>query len=591
MVRLGKKRGSSIQHAVFETVESRVLLSSVLLAHVDTYSNATDVTLNLPASIDTNGKDRVTLSAHVNYEQSAAIHGSVMFLDLNVNDYANSFYLKNRDLMPTTAYWLNGAPVRSLGVASVDSNGDANLSLATLLPGDRNILAIQYFSSSTPLQDRNFGHDYDVLHADDLHDQWVRNPYASNLLAGYNLNPFPGILVLQGSGGIFPVQTNTLPPFIQSDASIVHARFIPGCDVLVNDSTVTNLSPIGFELTQPAGLFGQSPIIPQVSQNEILSATATLGLTVKEVKISAGSAGSINTALRGGNFTDGTIHIGPIISPVMQPEPPLPVPDAFPLPSGEVRLYDGDILLNTFTLDGKCSGVYTPAAGSLSLGNHNFRFVYDGNALYAGFTVEKTVEITNTPTSTTLKGLENSVCQNSLINIQAVVANTVPDNVAPTGTVQYLVDGNPIAVVTLGQSNAATISLPVGSWTVTAIYSGDATHQGSKTTNTLSVIAPAPLPLPVVTKLLVSSKIAGNKLKVKAKLLNAASNKTISGKIHWLLDGKLIATSNAGQDILLSPKLANGKHKLVAQFVQTSKYAASSQTVGLKVAAKKWALL
>ncbi len=73
----------------------------------------------------------------------------------------------------------------------------------------------------------------------------------------------------------------------------------------------------------------------------------------------------------------------------------------------------------------------------------------------------------------------------------------------PTGTVQFIVNGAVYATSALGSSGVAqaSLNLPIGTYTISAIYSGDALNAGSSSAQSALTVTPAV----TVTTLSVSS--------------------------------------------------------------------------------------
>src|SRR6185312_1729991 len=63
---------------------------------------------------------------------------------------------------------------------------------------------------------------------------------------------------------------------------------------------------------------------------------------------------------------------------------------------------------------------------------------------------------------------------------------------SPTGTVSFIVNGSVYATAAVNSGVAqATFSLPVGSYTFSAVYSGDTLNAGSNSTSTSVTVAAA----------------------------------------------------------------------------------------------------
>lgn len=537
-----------------------------------------------------------------------------MFLDLSVDDYANALYLANRRLMPTSPMWLNNPAdpnspiaVRVLGTATVGANNTAELSLKMLMPGARRIVAV-FLGNSSPLTARTTGHDAEVTLAADVHDAWAARQALIQRQYNYCTAVFnssiTGSLVLSGSGSLTlstvilagsttwmttPVVQPELRPAI-SDESALAVKVATGMVGGVSSGrTLTNPPSLWFQMTGLAGTMGTAPVVP--SRGSIHTASASVLLTVPVPAPDPASTGFGSGACINLGF-GGTLTISHPAIPY-DPEPPLPNPDPAPQATGSVRIYDGDVLIDTVALDASFSGVYVPQPGSLALGTHQFYFVYDGNDDFAGFTHEDSVEITQTPTSVSLTKSVNWLAQGDSVTITANVSTATPDTVTPTGTVHFLVDGTEVAAVELGSTTPLTLTLPLGAHTIAAQYPGDNNCLPSDAVMSLLVASPAPTPtqlpaFPSIVKpstMAVTAKVQGRQLKLMASVLDKQTRKPVAGAVEWRLDGKRVAASSIGKLLTLTPKLAKGVHTLTAVYNATLGYNTATQTLKLKATA------
>jgi hypothetical protein len=141
-------------------------------------------------------------------------------------------------------------------------------------------------------------------------------------------------------------------------------------------------------------------------------------------------------------------------------------------PTGSVEFLDGSTLLETVTLSG---GKATLATSTLSAAAHTITAVYEASSSYAGSTsaavtqtVKKAATTTTLATSVTPSTFGEAVKFTASVKTSAVGA--------PTGTVTFEENGTSIGAATLSSGEAAftTETLPVGTHTITAVYSGSA---------------------------------------------------------------------------------------------------------------------
>jgi hypothetical protein len=122
------------------------------------------------------------------------------------------------------------------------------------------------------------------------------------------------------------------------------------------------------------------------------------------------------------------------------------------------------------------------ATSTLTVGKHIITATYSGDAKYSASTASLTETITGPPlaTATSLTATPNPSSFGESVTFTArVKAASGP---IPSGTVTFTRGATPIGTVALNASGLATVAttaLPLGNHTITAIYSGSTSDQGS----------------------------------------------------------------------------------------------------------------
>src|SRR5262249_55801720 len=109
------------------------------------------------------------------------------------------------------------------------------------------------------------------------------------------------------------------------------------------------------------------------------------------------------------------------------------------------------------------------AVGSLTAVNYDFTTV--GGTLTIADTPATTITLTSSPGSTSTYG--------QALTFTATVSATISGGPAPTGTIQFQFDGNPVGdTITLvnGSATSDLLSLGAGGHRIQAIYSGDTNY-------------------------------------------------------------------------------------------------------------------
>ncbi|MCX6381505.1 MAG: Ig-like domain repeat protein [Armatimonadetes bacterium] len=245
----------------------------------------------------------------------------------------------------------------------------------------------------------------------------------------------------------------------------------------------------------------------------------------------------------------------------------------------------GGIVINralTFTLDGSVVGVaYTNAAGRASMvvpsplnygaGAHTFIAAFAGGSLYKASTGTGTLTITKADSAISVAAVSGAP-GNSKYLYASLKRKT--DNIVLSGrTLTFKVDGNAIGTaVTDGKGKAALLyklgeTYGIGAHVLTAEYAGDANHNTSTGTGTLTVVQSA-------TKLTISSVSGkvGAMVLMKGKLVRTTDTTLLNAKtIRFEIDGvevgsAVTASGIAPLSFTIPNTLTVGVHTLKALF-------------------------
>lgn len=164
-------------------------------------------------------------------------------------------------------------------------------------------------------------------------------------------------------------------------------------------------------------------------------------------------------------------------------------------PTGTVTLSNGSTVLGS----GSVASALTVTTASLPVGNNQLTAAYTGDANYLKHTVTFAQIVNKAGTTTGLSAPVTRSAPNQTVTFTATVTSNTTG--VPTSTVTFMNGATLLSTVPLNGSGMASLSvaLPLGSNSVTAVYSGDTNFNGStgnwgdlvqKAVTTLNLTAP-----------------------------------------------------------------------------------------------------
>ena len=141
-------------------------------------------------------------------------------------------------------------------------------------------------------------------------------------------------------------------------------------------------------------------------------------------------------------------------------------------PTGTIKFYDGTTLLGTANISGSTASL--PASFTTS-GTHSITAVYSGDTLNQAMTSAPLAQLVVNVSTIILTSSVNPVA----VNANTTLTSTVTASGTLTGTVTFYAGTSILGTATLsGGSAQLVVSFPRnGVYVLTAVYSGDATHQ------------------------------------------------------------------------------------------------------------------
>ncbi|WP_181764591.1 Ig-like domain-containing protein [Streptomyces albidus (ex Kaewkla and Franco 2022)] len=260
-----------------------------------------------------------------------------------------------------------------------------------------------------------------------------------------------------------------------------------------------------------------------------------------------------------------------------------PVAPGAGAPSGSVTFtVDGTTTL-TGTLDS--SGTATVSTNALPVGSHTVEAVYAGDPNFTSSTGSDTHTVEQALTTTSVTSSPDPSVFGRPVTFTATVAPVAPGAGAPTGTVTFaLSGGGGTTSVPVSQDGTAQLildSLPAGSYSVTATYSGDGVFVGSSGTDSHTVDRAA-------TATTVTSSpdpsAVGQSVTVSATVFAVTPGAgTPSGTVTFVISGTGGGTFTENLDVngtaqLVTNALGLGSHSITATYNGDGNFVASSAT-------------
>ena len=292
------------------------------------------------------------------------------------------------------------------------------------------------------------------------------------------------VSVFLGNGdGTF--QTATTYPAGANPSSIVMADFNGDGNLdLATTSTPSPSNPgnlVTLLLGNGNGTFG-APILFGVGSLAYSAVVGDFnGDGAPDIAVANGGAGSVSVLLN----TQGTnIQVQSSATPAVYGQTVqlvASVQESVPngaAPTGTVTLSNGSTVLGS----GSVASALTVTTASLPVGNNQLTAAYTGDANYLKHTVTFAQIVNKAGTTTGLSAPVSKSAPNQTVTFTATVTSNTTG--VPTGTVAFMNGATSLSMVPLNGSGVASLSvaLPLGSYSITAVYSGDGNFNTSTST-------------------------------------------------------------------------------------------------------------
>lgn len=254
------------------------------------------------------------------------------------------------------------------------------------------------------------------------------------------------------------------------------------------------------------------------------------------------------------------------------------------VPVGTVTFSEGaTVLASNVPVDG--SGHASFSTNALSVASHTITAAFTGATGWANSSGNAAAQVVNkASTSTTVSSSANPSVFSQPVTFTAVVTATAPGSGVPTGIVTFKNGTATLGTGTLDGSGHATLTtstLTVGSHSITAVYGGSASFNGSTSPALTQTVNKDGTTTTVVSSL--NPSVHNQAVTFTATVVaNAPGTAVPTGTVTFKNGNKTLgsATLNAsGQASLTTSSLSTGTHQITAVYGGSANFVTSTSSV------------
>jgi len=253
-------------------------------------------------------------------------------------------------------------------------------------------------------------------------------------------------------------------------------------------------------------------------------------------------------------------------------------------PTGSVTFSEGVSVLGVAPIS---AGAATAQLSNLSIGSHSIIASYPGDSNFQAASSAAIVQVVSKSSSQVnlVSSLNPSISGQSVIFTASVSSATAGVTLSPSGSVMFK-DGSTVlgtATIVLGNVTFTASNLSVGSHSITASYSGDASFQSSTSTALTQIVNAVKNGSQTTLSSSLNPTTSGQTVIFTATV--AASTQGVStipsGTVTFSDGVTALGTSNlaAGQATLTVSTLSVGSHAITATYSGDSAFLTSTSTV------------
>jgi hypothetical protein len=253
-------------------------------------------------------------------------------------------------------------------------------------------------------------------------------------------------------------------------------------------------------------------------------------------------------------------------------------------PNGKVTFMDGATAIGAGTLSG---GKASLATSALSGGTHSIAAIYGGSSNFAASTSSALTQFVNRAASAT--ALTSSANPSSYKQAVTFTAKVTSSAGIPAGTIAFKNGAATMGMATLNGSGVASFStstLPVGAYSITAVYLGSANFKTSASPAISQSVDKAKTTTAVTSSVNPSSY--HQFVKLTATVVGAFGGEPL-GPVTFKSGATILGTGNltsSGVAVLYVDTLAVGAHSITADYAGNGNYVASTSAALTQIVRK-----
>ena len=267
------------------------------------------------------------------------------------------------------------------------------------------------------------------------------------------------------------------------------------------------------------------------------------------------------------------------INPVVQGKPvkftATVSPQIIGVPTGKVNFLNGSTILATHALT---AGVATYSTSSLPAGTSNISAVYLGDGNFNGSASAPVAQVVTAAVTTVVTSSTNPSTYGQAVSFTATLTSSIGP--PPDGeTVTFMKGAAVLGTGTLanGLATFTTSSLTPGTYSVKAVYAGDATFAASSSAVLKQTVNKAATTIALTSSPNPSTK--GTAVTFTATVSSDAGTPT--GSVTFASDGTTLGSKSlsSGGAILKTSALTTGSHNITATYNGSSNFATSTTSL------------